>query len=230
MPEAAWLDVSAGRYSTCAVREDGALFCWGSIAQLAKTPTRVGTDANWVRVGVSVDHACALKTDGTLHCWGTTNAFGQLGFSGVGTGMPTAISAETDWSALSVGNNLVCAAKKDGSLRCWGSDGLGQLGRGTNHLSPTKIGGSEWRSVSAGNTSTCAVRNDGTLSCWGTAVGAVKSQTPQPVGTESKWKTVRVGKHETSACVTDSGDALDRWGERLGPCQARPTRTLRRSP
>jgi alpha-tubulin suppressor-like RCC1 family protein len=216
MADATWLDVSAGTMSTCGVRSDGALFCWGSIAGSAGTPTRLGTDTDWARVSVSADHACALKRDGTAHCWGSANAFGQLGFSGVAVSTPTALSAETDWRAISVGNGFACAGKKDKSVHCWGSDGLGQLGRGTSHLSPTKVGDSEWQSVSAGNTSTCAVRMDGTLECWGAGVRRV-SQTPQRVGGETKWKTVRVGKLETSACVTDTQDDLYCWGTRLGP-------------
>lgn len=92
--------VSAGGSSTCAIRADGTLWCWGDnyYGQLGHgstsgqpcerpnttrtcvpSPVQVSTlGTSVVQVSVGYLHTCALDTEGTVWCWGL-NAGGGLG-------------------------------------------------------------------------------------------------------------------------------------------------------
>ena len=74
--------VSAGRYHTCAILDDGSLKCWGYdyFGQLGdggtntdkNTPVSVslGTGRTAVAVSAGGYHTCAILDDGSLKCWG----------------------------------------------------------------------------------------------------------------------------------------------------------------
>ena len=83
--------VSAGGYHTCAIKQDGSLWCWGNndSGQLGDgTWTNKDTPVQIMSSGVSSValgwyHTCAVKTDGSLWCWGYNN-YGQLGDGSAG--------------------------------------------------------------------------------------------------------------------------------------------------
>jgi alpha-tubulin suppressor-like RCC1 family protein len=73
------IQVSAGYYQTCAVRQSGKISCWGltqeSLAQGQREsyagPTELqGIDAA-VKVSVGYFAACAILAEGSLACWGS---------------------------------------------------------------------------------------------------------------------------------------------------------------
>ena len=74
--------------STCGVRSDGTLWCWGynyygqlgnGLTTDSASPVQVTTlGASVAQVSAQLPHTCARKTDGTLWCWGY-NGYGQLG-------------------------------------------------------------------------------------------------------------------------------------------------------
>jgi alpha-tubulin suppressor-like RCC1 family protein len=79
------------QYSSCALRTDGTILCWGSTAsgqngntatlgpvQAVPTPITGVTTATGITSGLT--HACALLADGTVACWGDNTSF-QLGRS-----------------------------------------------------------------------------------------------------------------------------------------------------
>ena len=78
--------LGAGLYHTCAIKQDGSLWCWGlnNYGQLGDgTWTDKNTPVQIMSSGVSSValgdfHTCAVKTDGSLWCWGD-NWTGQLG-------------------------------------------------------------------------------------------------------------------------------------------------------
>lgn len=89
-----WVQVSAGWYYTCALKESGTVYCWGlnsygEIGSLiglgiwgpgTNVPAQVGTDSDWTAVSAGSSQSCATKTDGSLYCWGQ-NRRGELGGS-----------------------------------------------------------------------------------------------------------------------------------------------------
>ncbi|NTW26982.1 MAG: hypothetical protein HGA36_01525 [Candidatus Moranbacteria bacterium] len=150
--------VSGGIYSAehaCAVRTDGAVFCWGdnhsgdlgigtnngTTTAYNKLPERVkdaagtGYFAGALQINVGSDFTCALKTDGTVWCWGS-NLYGQLGDgSTVNKYLPVQVKDLIDGSGfltnvsqIDVGYAYVCARKNDNTVSCWGRNDFGQLG------------------------------------------------------------------------------------------------------
>lgn len=83
------VEVAAGDAHTCALKENGAVMCWGrgTEGQLGdgstalKTPepvTPTGLTAGIAALGSGAFHSCGVTTSGGLECWGQ-NQFGQLG-------------------------------------------------------------------------------------------------------------------------------------------------------
>jgi alpha-tubulin suppressor-like RCC1 family protein len=82
-----YVQVRANWFHTCALRENGWLYCWGRNieGQLGlgdildrNTPARVGGES-WRDLAVGHFHTCAFRTDEALFCWGENDARGQLG-------------------------------------------------------------------------------------------------------------------------------------------------------
>ncbi len=187
--------VRAGFYSTCALEQDGTVWCWGlnQSGQLG-APTATTTQATPVQVELqaslrvqSIDvgdlFACALDRSGGLHCWGD-NTYGELGVTldGGSTSTPTTV-AVADASVTGVSAGLdphACALFGGGKIACWGQNQLGSLGHdpaldppcGPNDLpcssSPTVV--ASLTGATAVRTAfgvTCALAGDGGVSCWG---------------------------------------------------------------
>lgn len=79
--------LAAGEAHTCGLREDGAVFCWGSgrsgqlgNGQQSDSPRPVLVVGGQVfrAIGLGAQHSCALDADGIAWCWGD-NAMQQLG-------------------------------------------------------------------------------------------------------------------------------------------------------
>ena len=81
-----WKVVASGGNTTCGIRTDGSLWCWGynfygEVGDGSRTnrltPTHIG-NASWKAVAVGRTHTCAIQNDDTLWCWGA-NDTGQVG-------------------------------------------------------------------------------------------------------------------------------------------------------
>ena len=108
-PDGEYSAVSSGKGGSCALRDDGAAVCWGSlVVDPASDDTAMGP---FVSVSRGSDHACALDSDGTITCWGS-DAYDQI--------TPPA----GEYSAISSGVGGSCALRNDDALVCWGSFGL----------------------------------------------------------------------------------------------------------
>jgi hypothetical protein len=66
--------VSAGYWSTCALRASGALRCFGSVAADSNTPVEADVPADIAQVSVGRSHACILSDTGNVWCWGNNSA------------------------------------------------------------------------------------------------------------------------------------------------------------
>jgi alpha-tubulin suppressor-like RCC1 family protein len=160
-----WSAVAAGDAHTCALRDDGTLFCWGlrgsgRLGDGESTGSRAypavvhasaetgGTNwTDWVAVAAGASHTCALRGDGSLWCWGAGGS-GQRGDGSTATARttPTAVlrSGEaaggaiwTDWIAVAAGASHTCGLRAGGTLWCWGSATDGRLGNGDPTTSRT---------------------------------------------------------------------------------------------
>ena len=139
--------IVAGAASTCALRANGRIVCWGhdGSGQLGNgdAPGDTGTSATPLPVtGITTAtaiaagdfHACALLADSTVSCWGAA-AQGRLGNGVTDTdaAAPTAVTglpAGTNLVAVAAGGQHTCALDDDGAAWCWGDGTEGQLGDG----------------------------------------------------------------------------------------------------
>jgi alpha-tubulin suppressor-like RCC1 family protein len=241
-PTAGWTSLAAGEEHTCALRNDGGLWCWGnnsagqagigSTTNVAR-PHQVTTPAStgWASIAAGTNQTCATRADSTLWCWGD-NTFGELGIgNAVNQDVPQQVSTpdSTGWASVTGGNEHTCATRTDGTLWCWGADSNGQLGNGsfstTDFDVPQQVtwpSGTGWASVAAGWYHTCAPRADGTLWCWGANFNGqlgtgneVDQDLPQQVVNPSTtgWTNVAAGLGHTCATRTHT---LWCWGSNFG--------------
>jgi alpha-tubulin suppressor-like RCC1 family protein len=216
--------VGAGYFHTCAIKQDGSLWCWGrnNYGQLGdgtysgkSTPVQIMSSGVF-SVALWLNHTCAVKIDGSLWCWGD-NGYGQLG-DGTNTSRTTPVQITSGVSSVALGGYHTCAVKIDGSLWCWGDNGYGQLGDGTNTSKNTPVQiTSGVSSVALGEYHTCAVKTDGSLWCWGrNNYGQLGDGTDEEKNTpvqimSSGVSSVALGGHHTCAVKTDG--SLWCWGD-----------------
>lgn len=173
--------VSAGAYSTCAIKADATLWCWGqlptSLDPLTLPPVIVRTDVltpvqmpltSVKSVAVGTNHICALLLDRTVWCWGVGNS-GQLG-DGVKTSSVVPVRARID-SVISVdvGTTHTCAVRSTGSVWCWGSNQYHRLGlrAAASKTVPTYIPKVRATLVTTGDAFTCIASTSLRVQCWG---------------------------------------------------------------
>ena len=157
------VEISGSARSTCALRGDGTVRCWGSNAEgqlgdgtigPSPLPVTVLTAAGGpaftgvVELSAGVEaSACVRRADGTAWCWGW-NADGQLG-DGTTMNRPSPVQVMAapgvplvDVAEIASGEWHACARKTDGSVWCWGRNDVGQLGNpaaGIASLTPVQV-------------------------------------------------------------------------------------------
>jgi len=140
--------VVAGAAHTCALRSDGAVFCWGlnSRGQVGDGTTAnstrpvsvsgiggTGSLSDVVAISAGKNHTCALKNDHAVLCWGA-NESGQLGDGTIidrTTPVEIIAGATSNTVAISAGGAHTCVANFNGTVQCWGEGLRGQLGNNT---------------------------------------------------------------------------------------------------
>lgn len=225
--------VSTRTTHTCAIKEDGTLWCWGDNEggelgdgsyNSKNIPERIGSESNWLVVSVGSAHTCALKEDRTLWCWGINEPVWKI--TNQNNNIP--LQLEGNWFSVSAGLGHTCGIKSDNTLWCWGDNFWGQIGDGTggsfesNKNIPVNIGNnSKWKSISAGGSQTCAIKIDGTLWCWGINIfgqlgNGTYDNSPLPVqaGTDTDWTMVSTFTTDTCGIKTDK--TLWCWGGNEG--------------
>ena len=141
--------LSSGKNHSCAVKSDGAVFCWGNNGDgemgdntydQRLTPVQVldaDGSSNLGGVGKILSgyyHNCAIKLDGSVFCWGQ-DSYNQLGNNDTSNSpIPVQVVGPVLNNYLSNINQInarwgsACSAKSDGSAFCWGQNDHGQLG------------------------------------------------------------------------------------------------------
>ncbi len=203
----AYRDVDVTFDTTCGVRADGGLYCWGYHPVLFSGATgsvmQMGTDFDWTRVRVAGDHGCGLKSSGALYCWGM-NDYGQLG---AGTtypaSIPIAVGSDTDWTDVAVDLGVTCARKASDAVYCWGSNLAGELGIGLAPKGQPHRVGAGFQSVAANGATSCAITTAGALECWGNTSsmigGALRQETPAGIAAGTQFSRIALGDIDSSS-------------------------------
>lgn len=187
--------VTAGNQSTCALKTDGTVWCWGQngsgwlgngtaspYEQRPVQVTALGPNAD--QVSGENQGSCALKKDKTVWCWwgapdernGGSNA-GPIAVNAdeLPASTPVAVAGLTSIAQLSIGMRVASALKSDGTLWTWGP--VYALGRTTPSgpvAAQVTALGRPVTQVSNRYRHSCARTDDGLLWCWGsTSHGAL---------------------------------------------------------
>ena len=235
--------LAAGSSHNCALRNDGAVLCWGdnlygNVGE-ANTATRylstpqivngIGV-AIGISTGPSGQHTCALLANFSAKCWGYGTS-GQLGNGLTSSSyVPQQVSGGDAFAAIATGAWHTCAVTLGGAVKCWGDNGSGQLGDGskTGRRTPTAVIGlgSGVVDVAAGFSHSCALLATGTVKCWGVASrgqlgngGPISgnnpdSTTPVDVLNLAGVTSLAAGYHHNCATLLDGG--VKCWGSRQG--------------
>ncbi len=225
----------AGALHTCALLDDGTLWCWGygvdgelGNGGTASSPKPVEVTGNptptWVALGAGGQqafHTCATSLDGTTYCWGA-NPFGQLG-DGSTTNSDVPIATSGRYLNLARGNSHTCGIFLSGPIDCWGWNVYGQLGDGTfggQSTTPVAVSGppADPVAITAGFGHTCVLTGDGEIWCWGLNANGqlgdeftTNSDVPVQVGLGGEAVAVAAGAYHTCAALANG--QVYCWGE-----------------
>jgi alpha-tubulin suppressor-like RCC1 family protein len=175
-----WTQISAGYSHSCAVRTDGALFCWGANDRGQLGNGLQGSVSGLVRVQIAAPVAsvstgqqrtCARTTVGVVYCWGAVwfERSGGLEMTR-SQPMPQLVPNSPAMAWLSVGSFTTCGADVSGFAYCWEGNPRGEMGNGTRtgSTSPQRVASNlEFVQVSAGIVQSCGVVTSGAGYCWG---------------------------------------------------------------
>lgn len=215
--------------TTCVVRSDRSLACWGANAAGAAGTGTTGEVSRpqtitalplgrVIGVATGVNHACAIvgattmSTTGGVMCWGANN-FGQLGNGGTTASLaPVTVSGLTNAVELAAGLDFTCVRRADRRVSCWGRNVNGTLGGGsTAGYSATPVyvvGVSGAESLDGFTTRMCAAVGGAGVVCWG-AGHTNRETTALPAGAGAT--RVAVGSGHTCAISTLGGVYC--WGD-----------------
>jgi len=161
--------VSAGYQHTCALKDDGTVWCWGEghygqLGNGANSESHVPVQATGITNATAVlagqTFSCAILADESLSCWGSV--------AWTNNNVPTAVSGISGVQAVA-GSRNICAIVSGGGVKCWGSDSGGMLGNGTWDSSATPVdvtGISGATALTVGEQNACASTAASTY-CWG---------------------------------------------------------------
>ena len=222
-PDGRFQQVSVGFQSSCGVRTDGRLECWG-IWSHTISPSEFGPpDGEFTSVSVGGFHACAIRTDRTVACWGANEEWG-------GDTVGQATPPDGPFETVSAGEFHTCGFRPDGEIRCWGDivtksdDAIttceeAQPGKGTprcwvdeetNKAAMLWGGSPGWepdgdlKVLSSGGRHTCALWDGGHVGCWGS--GGIYEAPPSGIFTAVSTS----GDH---ACGLRPDGSVECWGD-----------------
>ncbi len=189
------VDIASNYASTCAVTEDGKVWCWGynNWGQIGNGTTTTDSYAaydvgitNAVRVELGYTHTCALLDDGNMKCWGSNsrNILGTADAINANVTTPSDVTVLGTIGTVkdySVGYYITCIVNTANELYCWGLNNHGQIGNGstTDVTAPVLIALDIDKVINYSRTpdnssiynKTCAIKTDKTLYCWGHNTG-----------------------------------------------------------
>ena len=211
--------VVTGSSRACAFGLDDVWYCWGNSIL---TPTVLPGSAGITGLSAGFANICGIAPDATIRCWGN-NEFGELGI-GTTTPYPGELGpvqplGVTNARAVFAGNGFTCALTVPGDTWCWGYNQNGEIGIGSQTISPVlqptrQQGGPTFSTMATQSETPCAVDLDGAAYCWGFNVnGNVGDGTqitrlqPTAVATATHFRTITNG----SCALTSDGQAFC-WG------------------
>ncbi len=227
-------DLSIHFFETCALMNDGSVYCWGRVLRSTKfweriveSPEKIEGTSNARQLSVSREK-CIIDGDSKVKCWGTCTDEVSI--------EPRLVQNLNNAVEVASGEFcFACARLDDGTVKCWGNNFFGQLGNGvatidetdTRHETPVKVGGIEDAvQIQAGYAHACTLHENGTVSCWGNNIegqtgspfassgDAIIQPTPVRVNDLSEVRKISLG--DNYACAVLEDGAVKCWGSNAG--------------
>jgi alpha-tubulin suppressor-like RCC1 family protein len=208
--------ISSGDHHTCALRTDGAVFCWGSgtageigdgNTSYFAPPTQVPI-SNAIGIAAGLAHSCALLADRTVKCWGS-NYVGEVGVARTSTPIlvPTLVPGVSGVVSIEAGNQVTCALIDDGTVTCWGQQFMFKINDPVMDPSPKRIPNvSGVAQLSVGTMDICVLTLSGQVQCWGG-----QQRTVQTVSGLESPSSISAGQRFD--CATTGGGDVTCWGK-----------------
>jgi len=171
------VQVTAGGVFTCALMQNGKLYCWGDgsngrfgdgFGETHRTPVLVdGLDQDLDMIVAGDYHLCARTTLGEILCWGALSSGEEF------TSRKPFVAKElTDKVVqMAAGGGHTCVLTTADSVKCWGDNYFGQLGNGTDVGSWEPIDAigvtDNVLKIASGSGHVCALMMEGDVLCWG---------------------------------------------------------------
>ena len=156
-----WKVVATGGVHTCAIKENGELYCWGGndngevgdgntcpddwdFCADRYSPVHIAGDYKWSYISIGYQNSAAKREDGLFFVWGKNDYYSL----GDGTDLDQSLPVEmrNKWESVVMGGSWnyglhTCAIDGQRDLYCWGINLSGQLGIGTTEDStkPVKV-------------------------------------------------------------------------------------------
>ena len=186
---------TSGAGATCAITNDGRVFCWGTRAHGilgdgaavagddVAEPQPIASGHRFMDIAVGGAHACAVTNGRRLYCWGA-NASGQRGTNDGSADVSTPVEVTaTDGpvEAVVAGLAHTCARLWHGGVQCWGSNSVtqgspaGTESRAVVQVPKDVTGSRTFVDIAASDDRTCGITTTDEVVCWGDGI------TPTPV-------------------------------------------------
>ena len=226
--------LAMAEHTTCALKNDTTVWCWGSCANgEVGNPSCTGSAPHPKQVEASgggaltdIKHLagggntfCASTSAGVVLCWGVNPLNPSQSDD-------AAVQSQSfvDITSMAVGSGHVCVVAT-GQVTCWGANNANQASGvpvdGGDFVQPVQVVlAASALEVAAGYEHTCALLNSGTIACWGawhheaTAASEpsiVQLPTSKPLSTMQAVTATYWG-----TCATSAGGKVYCWGSRAG--------------
>ena len=189
------IELAAGDDHTCALKAEGAVFCWGQnysgqlgdgTVEHRSSPVAVaGLPVGVNMLSAGGDRTCAVTTGREIYCWGD-NSFSLLAAETWEDQNSAVAASDIPGPVLgvAVGGDHLCVIVEGGDVWCWGNNDGGQLGQGSTEEQegPVRVPGiGEAVEIAASFVNTCALTRQGDVYCWGVDISMpfLDDQTPQ---------------------------------------------------
>ena len=225
--------VSTYGRTTCGIRVDSKVLCWGSnnwgVAGLpsgvasASIPQEIAGNISFRSLSAGGDQMCGISVNFLAYCWGN-NQWGQFGDGkSASNHIPQAVNGGATFSSITAGSFYTCGVTAAFAGFCWGADGAGQHGNGlqisngnTFSLTMRPMVGPAFTMLAASNNMTCGLTAPGTAYCWGSSTGGrlgstgTATSTPREVSGGRSYRNLAVGA--VHACAVSQDYEVYCWG------------------
>ena len=163
--------LTASDYSLCALRDDGAVLCWGdnALGQLGDgtqvdraLPVPVRGLSNAQDLACSGSDCCALLPDKTVSCWGLLDGRSYLNV----VPEPRPVPSLTHVVDIVGGSTATCFRHEDGAISCWHASHLYPIS--PDYLGePRRTSARDAEQLVVGGNHACMRDRSGRVRCWG---------------------------------------------------------------